>query len=587
MSFSKSIFGSDCSVLLNNFLSPLSKYNELTESYINLKQLLISGQTKFPKLTLQLEELIDINNLTYLNVFTKLTTKVDNIVTGYSKTKIYEKINQNIDLVLDDLNDEYKNIVIQLQTIYDNINKNVNDYKLLIYLLTNIDTILRLNTTFESFDLYNSLFRFLYEKNPLTYNYNFNVYSNNQLSAITTLIPLTMFKRIFYTLNPFTSKVVYDIYNDPYIMNLPKNNYMLNLFYDYIDNNVNSITSDLIQFVDNTIYNYGVNVSPSYVTRVSKVVSKLVLKLKEIVRKNMVIIVPADYVYRIIDGTINNSIISTLLEDLLTNNSFVWKLNEFSNWNESFHDKVLSQWEQLIVNNIYKYLNKNFELIELINYIHTKFASNPIFAINAHAIVYAKMALNYLDSTSAFTNENVEEWLNVLLSQNDTHINNIISYCSNYNIKYHDEDINFISFLVLQEFITNLINCSDFNDFVVQEFIPIVDDFILHEYKSSINWYKKVDDIKYIFKLILCNDLIAALNGNSSKLFFNIKSTLVSIIQNSLTSSSYDINKSQINSLIQFEKRDLNKWYNIFNSFYKNSVIAHYVSIFLQENYSI
>lgn len=587
MIFTQSLFGEYCSVFLNNFQSPLSKYNELAESYQTLKKILISGQTKFPKLNLQLEELIDINNLTYFNVFAKLTWQYNNSVNGFSKTKLYEKSNSNIDLVLDDLESEYKNIVIQLQSIYDLINKNINDYKLLIYILTNIDVILKVQTTFDTFDLYNTIFRFLYEKKPLSSTYPFKQHDDTELNSIPTIITYALLKKLLISFNPFTSAALEMVYMNKSLDEITHINHFLDSFNNYIDLNLSNICHDLITFIDNTIYNYGINVSPGYLERANSVLSELIVKVKDIAEKNLMIVSPVDYIYRLINGTIENAIVSTLLENLLTHNSILTNLEEYSLYDINFHDKLIIIQEPLIAKNIAVWMSKHIEQIQLINYIHTKFASNPIFALNAHAIVYAKFALNFLEDSSIFTNDDIESWLNVLLSLSDTHINNIIQLCSNYKIELHNEDYNFNAFLILQEFVTSLVECDDFTKFIIEDFIPTIDTFISHEYKSLINWYKKIDDIKYIFKLILCNDILAGLAGDSTKLFANFKSIFLPIIENSLSTATYSMSKEAVRPLIRFEQTDVNKWYNVFNSFFKNATITKYVSIFLKENYSI
>ena len=116
-----SIFGNTLSIYLNNALYSFTKFNDILTSYNTLHSILSSGEFSFPTLNVDVNEIKDNANLLNFHTFTKLTNEVDNIL-GYSKPKIYEESNPDIDLYLDDLSDEYKNILLQLHTIY-NISK--------------------------------------------------------------------------------------------------------------------------------------------------------------------------------------------------------------------------------------------------------------------------------------------------------------------------------------------------------------------------------------------------------------------------------------------------------------------------------
>ena len=117
-----SIFGNTLSIYLNNALYSFTKFNDILTSYNALHSILSSGEFCFPTLNVYVNEIKDNANLLVTHTFSKLTGEVNNMV-GYSKTKIYEETNPDIDLYLDDLSDEYKNILLQLHTIYEISNK--------------------------------------------------------------------------------------------------------------------------------------------------------------------------------------------------------------------------------------------------------------------------------------------------------------------------------------------------------------------------------------------------------------------------------------------------------------------------------
>ena len=239
------IFGNTCSIFLRNFQNSEPKYSDIFDSYTALKEILISGEMEFPKITLTALESFDNSNITFQKTYLKLTEENSNgVATGFSRIRIYEETDPNIDVYLDELSDEYKNIVLQLQCIYDIANKNIDRYRLLLYLLTDISDIFVTKSQFNNFDFYNSLFRFLYKKQPEPELNIDTHYKNLQLLSIPSILAYNVFRRLYSDSTDSLKNTMNEIYDNP-DSNITQRQYLTDHFIDYLNSNINTIGIDI------------------------------------------------------------------------------------------------------------------------------------------------------------------------------------------------------------------------------------------------------------------------------------------------------------------------------------------------------
>ena len=72
-----------------------------------------------------------------------------------------------------------------------------------------------------------------------------------------------------------------------------------------------------------------------------------------------------------------------------------------------------------------------------------------------------------MQDTDIFTYSDLSNWLNGCLTTNDSKINNIYSYFKTNPLQYFRNDLNFNLFLILQEYITHLVEHDDFKQFIM------------------------------------------------------------------------------------------------------------------------
>lgn len=582
-----SIFGNTLSIYLNNALYSFTKFNDILTSYNTLHSILSSGEFSFPTLNVDVNEIKDNANLLNFHTFTKLTNEVDNIL-GYSKPKIYEESNPDIDLYLDDLSDEYKNILLQLHTIYDISNKNLNHYRLLLYLLNNLNNIYVTNCNLNSFDFYNTVFRFIYFKKKLSTNvYSLPGFEDNQLLAIPTLMLTQTFKQIYYKISTnFINQTSYDIFSDT-DNPINKPNYLLNLFKEYLINFRNEISEDITKYIINNIFLFGYNVSTNIFDSIKEIISDSIITLYELLTDDLENkFDPVDYVYRIINETMNNGSYSNILTKLFTNDSILLNIDNLTNFNSDNQDKI-HQYEDVLLSNIVKYITKNIGTMKQIVNIPIPFASNPIYFMNTFSLIFNKYTLDYLQSTEAFTYSDLQNWLDVILNPNNINITNIFNYINKHPISYLDSDFQLSNFLILQEFINSFCDSELFKNFIIMQFIPRINNEIITLYKININWFQYVDKLIYFFRLKFTIDLLDTIQNRSNNLFKNVYTFLQNTIKDKLEIYKMNFTENDIKSIFSIEYEDSTKWFNIFNSFFKNAAITKYGQNYMAESYSL
>lgn len=582
-----SIFGNTLSIYLNNALYSFTKFNDILTSYNTLHSILSSGEFSFPTLNVDVNEIKDNANLLNFHTFTKLTNEVDNIL-GYSKPKIYEESNPDIDLYLDDLSDEYKNILLQLHTIYNISNKNLNHYRLLLYLLNNLNNIYVTNCNLNSFDFYNTVFRFIYFKKKLSTNvYSLPGFEDNQLLAIPTLMLTQTFKQLYYKISTnFINQTSYDIFSDT-DNPINKPNYLLNLFKEYLINFKNEIAEDITKYIINNIFLFGYNVSTNIFDSIKDIISDSIIILYELLTDDLENkFDPVDYVYRIINETMNNGSYSNILTKLFTNDSVLLNIDNLTNFNSDNQDKI-HQYEDVLLSNIVKYITKNIGTMKQIVNIPIPFASNPIYFMNAFSLIFNKYTLDYLQSTEAFTYSDLQNWLDVILNPNNINITNIFNYINKHPISYLESDFQLSNFLILQEFINSFCDSELFKNFIVMQFIPRINNEIITLYKININWFQYVDKLIYFFRLKFTIDLLDTIQNGTNNLFKSVYTFLQNTIKDKLKIYKMNFTENDIESIFSIEYEDSTKWFNIFNSFFKNAAITKYGQNYMAESYSL
>lgn len=582
-----SIFGNTLSIYLNNALYSFTKFNDILTSYNTLHSILSSGEFSFPTLNVDVNEIKDNANLLNFHTFTKLTNEVDNIL-GYSKPKIYEESNPDIDLYLDDLSDEYKNILLQLHTIYNISNKNLNHYRLLLYLLNNLNNIYVTNCNLNSFDFYNTVFRFIYFKKKLSTNvYSLPGFEDNQLLAIPTLMLTQTFKQLYYKISTnFINQTSYDIFSDT-DNPINKPNYLLNLFKEYLINFKNEIAEDITKYIINNIFLFGYNVSPNIFNSIKEIISDSIIILYELLTDDLENkFDPVDYVYRIINETMNNGSYSNILTKLFTNDSVLLNIDNLTNFNSDNQDKI-HQYEDVLLSNIVKYITKNIGTMKQIVNIPIPFASNPIYFMNTFSLIFNKYTLDYLQSTEAFTYSDLQNWLDVILNPNNINITNIFNYINKHPISYLDSDFQLSNFLILQEFINSFCDSELFKNFIIMQFIPRINNEIITLYKININWFQYVDKLIYFFRLKFTIDLLDTIQNGTNNLFKSVYTFLQNTIKDKLKIYKMNFTENDIKSIFSIEYEDSTKWFNIFNSFFKNAAITKYGQNYMAESYSL
>ena len=582
-----SIFGNTLSIYLNNALYSFTKFNDILTSYNALHSILSSGEFSFPTLNVDVNEIKDNANLLVTHIFSKLTGEVNNIV-GYSKTKIYEETNPDIDLYLDDLSDEYKNILLQLHTIYNISNKNLNHYRLLLYLLNNLSTIYNTNCNLTSFYFYNTVFRFIYFKKKLSTNiYSLPGFTDNQLLAIPTLMLIQTFKRLYYKISTeFVNSISYDIFSN---FNHPVSQptYLLNQFKSYLLDSRNIISEDITKYIINNIFLFGYNVSSNIFNTIKDVISDCIVSLYQTLTDDIENkFDPSDYVYRISNSTMDNGSYSNVLTKLFTNESVLLNIDSLINFNEDNRDKI-HQYEDVLLSNIVKYITKNIGTMKQIVNIPIPFTSNPIYFMNSFSLIFNKYTLDYLQSTECFTYSDLQNWLDVILNPNNINITNIFNYINRHPISYLNSDFQLSFFLVMQEFINSFCDNEIFKNFILMELIPRIDNAIITLYKININWYQYVDKLIYFFKLKFTIDLLDTVQNNNISLFNQVFNFLKSTIENKLAVYKMNFTENDIKSIFSSEYEDNTKWFNIFNSFFKNAAITKYGQNYMAESYSL
>lgn len=582
-----SIFGNTLSIYLNNALYSFTKFNDILTSYNTLHSILSSGEFSFPTLNVDVNEIKDNANLLNFHTFTKLTNEVDNIL-GYSKPKIYEESNPDIDLYLDDLSDEYKNILLQLHTIYNISNKNLNHYRLLLYLLNNLNNIYVTNCNLNSFDFYNTVFRFIYFKKKLSTNvYSLPGFEDNQLLAIPTLMLIQTFKQLYSKISTnFINQTSYAIFSDT-DNPINKPNYLLNLFKEYLINFKNEIAEDITKYIINNIFLFGYNVSTNIFNSIKEIISDSIIILYELLTDDLENkFDPIDYVYRIINETMNNGSYSNILTKLFTNDSVLLNIDNLTNFNSDNQDKI-HQYEDVLLSNIVKYITKNIGTMKQIVNIPIPFASNPIYFMNAFSLIFNKYTLDYLQSTEAFTYSDLQNWLDVILNPNNINITNIFNYINKHPISYLESDFQLSNFLILQEFINSFCDSELFKNFIVMQFIPRINNEIITLYKININWFQYVDKLIYFFRLKFTIDLLDTIQNGTNNLFKSVYTFLQNTIKDKLEIYKMNFTENDIKSIFSIEYEDSTKWFNIFNSFFKNAAITKYGQNYMAESYSL
>ena len=139
----------------------------------------------------------------------------------------------------------------------------------------------------------------------------------------------------------------------------------------------------------------------------------------------------------------------------------------------------------------------------------------------------------------------------------------------------------------MQDFINSFCDSELFKEFILMELIPRIDDAIVTLYKININWFQYVDKLIYFFRLKFTIDLLDTIQNDTNNLFFEVFNFLKSTIKSKLSIYKMNFTNNDIRSIFSSEYEDNTKWFNIFNSFFKNAAITKYGQNYMAESYSL
>lgn len=604
LSTDNTLFGQMMSVYLNNTQLARTKYTDISNTFYFLKDILLTGEFKFPFLNNTFENLQDNVNIAYYDTYTNLieTNAFTKELVAYDKARIYDETNLMIDFFLDLLNDEYRNVVLNLNAIYEATNKNLNHFRHILYLLNNVNQDINTNTDISTFSFYTNLFPFLFKREPLSSNSDFKVdFEESKLNVVPGIILYFLLTQLYEQNSKTVNDYMDSIYSNPSDI-LMQPGVLDNWFVRYLNDNIDEISQNMMEYIKTNIFLFGKKSSPKVNLTVQSIISNHITNIKNIILNNTDTFNPYDHIYRISNYTYNYCVNHSLLKNCLRSDSFFNKLDEFTFYDQDDHDhfKQIDYYE--IKNSIIKYFQDNVGLIKQIVNIPIKWTSNPVFFINTLPIVFAKFSLNYMQERECFSYGKLDKWLAKCINittydpvkkiniVDNLKVNNLIDFVLKNPILYDDDSFKFSAFFILQEYITNLINSQQFNTFLIKELIPDLNKHVSLEYKIDINWYEKVDEIMYLYKLNFTTDLLDSLNNKKTslgkpKLFDEYCTYFRSSFPSKIIAPKLD--KETISTLFQFHKSDVNKWFYLFNSFFKNSAICQYVPKYLVNTYGI
>lgn len=614
----QSFFSIPCSRLLNNFLYSKTKFNDINKSILSLHQILITGEFKFPTLNLNLTETSEIVNIIYEKTFDKLISNNNGNITGYDTAKIYEQSNSQIDLYLNDLPTNYKNLVLQLQNIYEISNKNLDHYRLLLYTLNSLNDVYNINSNLDVFEDFNNLFKFLYFKQSLSEN--IKIKNEDSLSVIPTLLAIEIFKRIYTYANNTVNNGVSNLYligSNTFV----KPEYLRSSLAKYIDINYKDISKDISTYIVNNILFFGNNISKDVFNTLQITTEELLVNTKDIANfgstqdqnkmSGLINTLPTsyncvDYIYRITKESFDNCCHTSFINGMQKSDSFILNFNLYSIMNDDDADKITQQYEQVFFNNIIKYINKNIGDIKQLLLIPIKFTNKPIYYLNTFSIIFSRFLLNYIQTTQCVTYTDLKDIFDRIIQpeeikrinkENDSLINNIKKYVYYHPLEITIDDIRLPFFITMQEYITTVCDCDEFKEFIMKKYIPKIDSEMKLQYKINIDWYEYVDNIIYLFKLKFCKDLLNGLTSDFNKApnfpFNDFYNSCCKILQQTLKDENNEILKNnkltetEILNSFNIEFRAENKWYYIFNNFFKSAIVSSFVMNYLHDNYSL
>ena len=91
----------------------------------------------------------------------------------------------------------------------------------------------------------------------------------------------------------------------------------------------------------------------------------------------------------------------------------------------------------------------------------------------------------------------------------------------------------------------------------------------------------------YFFRLKFTIDLLDTIQNGTNNLFKSVYTFLQNTIKDKLEIYKMNFTENDIKSIFSIEYEDSTKWFNIFNSFFKNAAITKYGQNYMAESYSL
>lgn len=564
------IFGSSCGKFLNFSQNSDIKYNILSSNIIKLYNSIMSQQFIIPTLDKDYLSLISDVDLAEHNLFRTLSyietkNNISNKV-GYNPIKIMQASQRNIDNIIESLDRSYAQQILQYDTILKYTNTNIYLHKLIGFIYNDIYTDKITNYNLLKFQYSTSLFHTIFR----TYSYNYSGFKYDDVLSIPCLFAYINMVKFYTQSTDLNSIILSNAYSGDF-----SNLTLANDFRTYLNRYKSSISNALANYFINNVFMFGGVISSNIQSHLCNIISSILPQIGDIFYAKYDDYIGADFAYSVTQTIYQNLIqyhCLNLLNDSLYNN-----IPSFFNLSNVHSEDFLLN-ETTIANNIISYIKSNPSIFETLDYISFNYKDDPLTFLNIFEILYSKLNISALSDFDIFKLSEVNDWLNIMTIPS-TNCMAVKNYIEQNPITYPGDNSGVFQtafFLHFKQVISDFCESDEFKNYIINTFIPNVENGISQKYHIDIQDYMYVDNVVCFFKILFTYHLTQT-DNNQFILFGDYISRFKQIVNTSISNSTFLLTDILVESLQTNFVNDINIYYYVFNSFFKSSFFSKYL----------
>ncbi len=571
------VFGKTANIFLNTLQNSTPKMTDIQLSISKLYDILLTGKLKLPILDYQYNELLYNVNLSLVNTITNYseTKLIDGKIKkiGYNPIKIATSITGDPIDFLEEIEDTYQNNLLELKQLYVKVNKDLSYHKYLSYAFNNLYNDFIISCDMRKFVRYSNSFPYIFKMQPFN---NINDYS-----SIPLIISSIILFKCYQTAYDFPSNSTELLFSDEFSEESMKQE-----FKEYIINNSDEISDSIGEFVRNNILLFGEVTDSTVIEYIRNIIKDHLYHFYEIFFDQFEVLGFGDISFILISDINYNILQDNVLHNI--HNDFYNSLQNIFNTDSGSWDYFNIQ-EDVVLSKLVKYYNSHLNHANSCIAVANQFTDSSLYLLNSYILTYNSFVSDFLhdDEHEAFTIKEINSWLSRLLPLNNNS-ENLLEYIVSHKLKYesYNDSFKMAYFLRFRELLIRFCDNSVFKHFIMSTFVKNIEKEINKHYYVLPEWSLETDKLITFCKSLFMKHLLEFKNGKP-KIWGNYIDKLNTIVYNGINNSTLKTNVNSLDGLIKVEREAFEKYYFIFNSFFKSSFLAKHLENSLLKRYSL